>query len=219
VSVGGFVPKPHTPFQWFGQNGVDEMRRKINLVRDACRGTRAQVKWHDSSASFAEGIASRGDRRVGRVIERVWRAGGTFQEWSSGSGWIDGSARWPPGLDQTGTYPASHEDGSCRGITIAPGCIATSCAGLAGGASRARAPRLPVDALLRLRGVHRLRPRARGGLVGGAGGREPGTDRAWACRGTRDSSPRRPKWTEGAQGSPERTAAVQVPCAAESATR
>jgi radical SAM family uncharacterized protein len=82
VSVGGFVPKPHTPFQWFGQNGVDEMRRKINLVRDACRGTRAQVKWHDSSASFAEGIASRGDRRIGRVIERVWRAGGTFQEWS-----------------------------------------------------------------------------------------------------------------------------------------
>src|SRR6202008_4556228 len=61
VSVGGFVPKPHTPFQWFGQNGVDEMRRKISLVRDACRGSRAQVKWHDSSASFAEGIASRGD--------------------------------------------------------------------------------------------------------------------------------------------------------------
>jgi hypothetical protein len=29
----------------------------------------------------AEGLASRGDRRVGRVIERVWREGGTFQEW------------------------------------------------------------------------------------------------------------------------------------------
>jgi hypothetical protein len=27
VSVGGFVPKPHTPFQWFGQNGVDELAR------------------------------------------------------------------------------------------------------------------------------------------------------------------------------------------------
>src|SRR3954466_4258109 len=82
VSVGGFVPKPHTPFQWFGQNGVNELQRKITLLRNATRGTRAQVKWHDPKATFAEGIASRGDRRVGRVIERVWRAGGTFQEWS-----------------------------------------------------------------------------------------------------------------------------------------
>jgi radical SAM family uncharacterized protein len=82
VSLGGFVPKPHTPFQWFGQNGVDELRRKIGLLRDATRGSRAQVKWHDPEASFAEGLASRGDRRIGRVIERVWRAGGTFQEWS-----------------------------------------------------------------------------------------------------------------------------------------
>ena len=82
VSVGGFVPKPHTPFQWFGQNGVDELRRKVSLLRDAMRGTRAQLKWHDPAATYAEGLASRGDRRVGRVIERVWRAGGTFQEWS-----------------------------------------------------------------------------------------------------------------------------------------
>jgi hypothetical protein len=100
VSVGGFVPKPQTPFQWFGQNGVDELRRKIGLLRDACKGTRAQVKWHDARATFAEGIASRGDRRVGRVIERVWRAGGTFQEWSEHfdlDRWLDAIAA--EGLD------------------------------------------------------------------------------------------------------------------------
>jgi hypothetical protein len=83
ASVGGFVPKPHTPFQWFGQNTVAELRRKINLLRDATHRARGvQLKWHDPAASVAEGIASRGDRRIGRVIERVWRAGGTFQEWS-----------------------------------------------------------------------------------------------------------------------------------------
>jgi radical SAM family uncharacterized protein len=92
VSVGGFVPKPHTPFQWFGQNGVDELGRKIRLLRDATRGTRAQVKWHDPAATFAEGLVSRGDRRIGRVIEAVWRAGGTFQEWSENfrlDRWLD----------------------------------------------------------------------------------------------------------------------------------
>ena len=83
ASVGGFVPKPHTPFQWFGQDTMDEHRRKVALLREAGRGTRGlTIRWHDPEASAVEGIASRGDRRVGAVIERVWRAGGTFQEWS-----------------------------------------------------------------------------------------------------------------------------------------
>jgi len=83
ASVGGFVPKAHTPFQWFGQNTAAELRRKIGLLRDATAKVKGvQLKWHDPRASLAEGLASRGDRRVGRVIEWVWRQGGTFQEWS-----------------------------------------------------------------------------------------------------------------------------------------
>ena len=83
VSVGGFVPKPFTPFQWFGQNTVVELRRKIGLLREELRRSRGvQLKWHDPAASQAEGLASRGDRRLGPVIEHVWRHGGTFQEWS-----------------------------------------------------------------------------------------------------------------------------------------
>ena len=83
ASVGGFVPKPQTPFQWFGQDTIAELRRKINLLRDATRGVRGlTLRWHEPEATAVEGIASRGDRRTGAVIERVWRAGGTFQEWS-----------------------------------------------------------------------------------------------------------------------------------------
>jgi radical SAM family uncharacterized protein len=83
ISLGGFVPKSHTPFQWFGQNTETELRRKIQLLRDATQKMKGvTLKWHDSRASVVEGLASRGDRRIGRVIERVWRAGGTFQEWS-----------------------------------------------------------------------------------------------------------------------------------------
>ena len=82
VSLGGFVPKPHTPFQWFGQNTPDDLRRKVGLVKDAtAKAKGVNLKWHDPKASLAEGLASRGDRRIGRVIERVWRMGGTFQEW------------------------------------------------------------------------------------------------------------------------------------------
>jgi hypothetical protein len=62
---------------------VSELQRKVNLLREATRTTRGlTVRWHDPEASAAEGAMSRGDRRMGAVIERVWRAGGTFQEWS-----------------------------------------------------------------------------------------------------------------------------------------
>ena len=48
---------------------------------DAPEAATCGLKWHDPAATVAEGIASRGDRRIGRVIERVWREGGVFQEW------------------------------------------------------------------------------------------------------------------------------------------
>ncbi len=93
ISVGGFVPKAFTPFQWFGQNTVEELTRKVNLLRDALRHERGvQLKWHDPRATLIEGLMSRGDRRLAPVIEAVWRAGGTFQEWSEHfdhQRWID----------------------------------------------------------------------------------------------------------------------------------
>ncbi|MFN0029937.1 MAG: TIGR03960 family B12-binding radical SAM protein [Acidimicrobiales bacterium] len=83
ASVGGFVPKPFTPFQWFGQNTVSELDRKISLLRaDTRKSKGVTLRWHDPKATLIEGLLARGDRRVGRVIEAVWRAGGTFQEWS-----------------------------------------------------------------------------------------------------------------------------------------
>ncbi|HWF17415.1 MAG TPA: TIGR03960 family B12-binding radical SAM protein [Acidimicrobiales bacterium] len=83
ASVGGFVPKAHTPFQWYGMDTVAELERKVVLLRNEARRARGlTIRWHEPSASVAEGLASRGDRRMGAVIERVWRAGGTFQEWS-----------------------------------------------------------------------------------------------------------------------------------------
>jgi radical SAM family uncharacterized protein len=83
ISVGGFVPKPFTPFQWFGQNTREELTRKVYLLRDELRRDGAiKLKWHDPKASVAEGIVSRGDRRLAPVIEDVWRNGGTFQEWT-----------------------------------------------------------------------------------------------------------------------------------------
>ena len=83
VSLGGFVPKPFTPFQWFGQNTREELSRKVFLLRDELRRDHGiKLRWHDPKASVVEGLLGRGDRRLGAVVEDVWRNGGTFQEWS-----------------------------------------------------------------------------------------------------------------------------------------
>ncbi len=87
VSIGGFVPKPHTPFQWAAQadpQTVDARLRKLREAINADRSVGRQVgmRYHDGEPSLIEGLLSRGDRRVGAVIERVWREGGRFDGWT-----------------------------------------------------------------------------------------------------------------------------------------
>jgi radical SAM superfamily enzyme YgiQ (UPF0313 family) len=87
VSIGGFVPKPHTPFQWAAQldhEATDERLRQLReVVREDKKYARAiGFRYHDGKPGIVEGLLSRGDRRVGRVIEEVWRDGGRFDGWS-----------------------------------------------------------------------------------------------------------------------------------------
>jgi radical SAM family uncharacterized protein len=87
VSIGGFVPKPHTPFQWASQLGAEETDARLAKLRDALRNEKQYAKaigfrYHDGKPGIIEGLLSRGDRRVGRIIEEVWRDGGRFDGWS-----------------------------------------------------------------------------------------------------------------------------------------
>ncbi|MGP3958897.1 TIGR03960 family B12-binding radical SAM protein [Nonomuraea sp. 3N208] len=87
VSIGGFVPKPHTPFQWAGQADHETVDRRLKALRDALRSDKAYgraigFRYHDGKPSIVEGLLSRGDRRVGAVIRAVWEDGGRFDGWS-----------------------------------------------------------------------------------------------------------------------------------------
>ncbi|MDL2280988.1 TIGR03960 family B12-binding radical SAM protein [Selenomonadales bacterium OttesenSCG-928-I06] len=82
VSVSSFVPKPHTPFQWFGQNTQAETERKQALLRSLIKDRRISLNWHDAETSFLEGVFARGDRRLGKVILAAWQNGAKFDGWS-----------------------------------------------------------------------------------------------------------------------------------------
>ncbi len=87
VSIGGFVPKPHTPFQWAAQLDHDTTDDRLRQLREKVRadkkyGRAIGFRYHDGKPGTIEGLLSRGDRRVGKVIEAVWRDGGRFDGWS-----------------------------------------------------------------------------------------------------------------------------------------
>jgi len=87
VSIGGFVPKPHTPFQWAAQLDHETTDARLQKLRDDVRadkryGRAIGFRYHDGRPGIIEGLLSRGDRRIGKVIEQVWRDGGRFDGWS-----------------------------------------------------------------------------------------------------------------------------------------
>jgi radical SAM family uncharacterized protein len=87
VSIGGFIPKPHTPFQWCAQLGAQETDARLQRLREAIRADKRYAaaigfRYHDGKPGVVEGLLSRGDRRVGQIIEAAWRDGARFDGWS-----------------------------------------------------------------------------------------------------------------------------------------
>jgi len=82
VSIASFVPKPHTPFQWLPHVGFEESKRRINLIKERLSCRQVKVKWNTPEASWLEGIFSRGDRRLTKVLIEAWQQGARFDSWS-----------------------------------------------------------------------------------------------------------------------------------------
>ena len=102
VSTSCFIPKPHTPFQWAQQVTREEYLRKVKLLRENIKARNVVYNWHDAETSEIECILSRGDRRIGPVIEAVWRRGGTLEAWSD----FFRYDRWIEALAECGVDPA-----------------------------------------------------------------------------------------------------------------
>jgi radical SAM family uncharacterized protein len=87
VSIGAFVPKPHTPFQWAAQCDHQTVDARLRALGSALRADRAYGKsigfrYHEGRPSIVEGLLSRGDRRVAKVIRAAWADGARFDGWS-----------------------------------------------------------------------------------------------------------------------------------------
>jgi len=82
VNLATFIPKPHTPFQWERQISVEATLEKQRFIKGRLKIKGIDVKWHQAEASFLEGVFSRGDRKLSKVIEKAWELGARLDAWS-----------------------------------------------------------------------------------------------------------------------------------------
>ena len=98
VSTSCFIPKPHSPFQWEPQITKEEYLRRVNLLRSSINSRNVVYNWHDADTSVVEAVLSRGDRRLGKVLEEVWRNGGRLDAWTD----YFSFERWMDAMDKHG---------------------------------------------------------------------------------------------------------------------
>ncbi|HNX81670.1 MAG TPA: TIGR03960 family B12-binding radical SAM protein [Candidatus Omnitrophota bacterium] len=105
VSVNALIPKPHTPFQWFGMDARDTIERKqIYIRKKLCSNKRLKISFHNLEMSFLEGVFSRGDRRLAGVVERAYKKGARFDAWDE----IRKFVFWQEAFAEEGVNPAAY---------------------------------------------------------------------------------------------------------------
>lgn len=123
VSTSCFVPKPHTPFQWDGQVTMEEYMRRVTLLRDSMKSKAITYNWHDAETSYIEAVLARGDRRLGKVIEQVWRDGGKLDSWGEHFSF----ERWMNAFEKVGLDPTFYANRVIGEDEILPWSITSTC--------------------------------------------------------------------------------------------
>ena len=86
TSTSFFIPKPFTPFQWARQCTKEEFLDKAYQTKKAITEQLNQksikYNWHEADASVLEGVLARGDRRLSKVLLKVYEKGCFYDAWS-----------------------------------------------------------------------------------------------------------------------------------------
>ena len=107
VSLAGFVPKAHTPFQWEAQLDRHTLRERGRWVKNNIRNRKVSISYHEPEQTYIEGVFARGDARLADAVEEAWKRGERFDGWSE----FFNFERWMQVFDDLGIDPDSY---ACR---------------------------------------------------------------------------------------------------------
>lgn len=83
ISINALIPKPHTPFQWFPMQDLEAIKIKQEYIsKKTKKNRRIKLSFHNSTMSFIEGIFSRGDRKLSKVVLNAFKKGARLDAWS-----------------------------------------------------------------------------------------------------------------------------------------
>jgi radical SAM family uncharacterized protein len=99
IGVSPFIPKAHTPFQWYGQHPSDALQEKKNYIKDKLVRKGFKVKGHDIKMSLLEAAFSRGDAGIAPLIEKAWSLGCRLDGWTE----VFDFRKWEQAMHHTGT--------------------------------------------------------------------------------------------------------------------
>ena len=105
LGVSSFVPKTHTPFQWQGQDSMEKILAKQQLLKETIKPMKqVSVRFHDAPASMLEAVFARGDRRLGRVLLNAWSKGCHMDGWKEHFDFD----KWLAAFEQEGLDPHAY---------------------------------------------------------------------------------------------------------------
>jgi len=102
VSVGIFIPKPFTPFQFEKQINIEEAKEKIRKLYTINKFGKLSIS--DPKKATIEGIFSRGDRKLSSLIVDAYNEGCIYDEWTEEFDYN----KWVSAFEKSGTSPENY---------------------------------------------------------------------------------------------------------------
>ncbi len=81
LGIASLIPKPHTPFQWLPVQSPQLIQEKLDYLKAGTRRAGIKMSYNIPDSTLLESWLSRGDRRIGSVIQTAWEAGAKFDAW------------------------------------------------------------------------------------------------------------------------------------------
>lgn len=104
ISVSCFIPKAFTPFQWEEQASEERYREILSTLQEKLHHKFISLKWHEPKLAFLEGVFSRGDQRLSRVLVEALKRGAYLDGWGESFN----EKAWQGAFEACGIDPASY---------------------------------------------------------------------------------------------------------------